>query len=891
MVENGKPAVTKVVTANKLLPSVLHGLAPLIPSALNSAKAKEDPGKVLLLESIEDDAPWYSYIKGTKDGELLEEACRLFPNYWKAYHRCALYHLYNKRTRKAFEVYTKAMRTIDDYQLHVCYLKFLYHMASIHEYIAALFNALDKVGMDHRSDPLWKEVLTILVKIYNCNLMDRNQQVGLLPNLFPSESSLPSGGGPLYPTESEQIVFRGVNTLDKKEQTYVQMYSEVNNIRKLFQRWLRTPTNNLKHAWEGYSIFENNASAANVLATKLLGDAKIVYDCSIGVHQNLVSLYAKVYPAKPATRRQLSGDQSAERNHVLSSWLDIIKYEESNPLNLPVDELVDRVGFTFRAALISYAFCSRLWYMYFQFLLVNNQREKGLTDLRSAIAHFLKDDSKMQFILAAHLDDVGETSHAATEFKRMIDPVLKVTDECEPDKGETQLRQLLQFDESTAVTDIPPIKLIHYLNFIRRNRGRVKWKEELQLILSKRELLSWDLCWYAADTELRCFKDMNRAIGILNQAQHEMPFDMHYTLVHLRFLLNMGRMVEVRTLLTEILVGATVVGEKRWKVSPSEKAQLWSFWFHTEYFYGSRAQYSYVQSLYITDKIANEVGLDTFAEANKRATASTIRQIFSDVGPLFMKTHMDSTKRVASADMAAITNMRRSLFCAGMDFDELDEVFLIGDKGKSPIANSASTSAYTESDEYPSASNFTRYCGIGVGRAADSNVAIMRPDVNALTEVNPGNPNSMDGLTTLHAAKRPGLPAEGRPLDSIATPPKVLFDLLRVLPTPNLGSAFPKMYANHEAIDYLIRSLDEMDFGSIPLKDYSPLPVNQLLHVKSTTGGEPLLPSMNAAVAEGEFDLNNGLFSILRFVEGHIGAEDVSRANMKRAIKKQKIAL
>lgn len=210
-----------------------------------------------------------------------------------------------------------------------------------------------------------------------------------------------------------------MNTLDKKEQTYVQMYSEVNNIRKLFQRvcfqssslhvpqWLRTPTNNLKHAWEGYSIFENNASAANVLATKLLGDAKIVYDCSIGVHQNLVSLYAKVYPAKPATRRQLSGDQSAERNHVLSSWLDIIKYEESNPLNLPVDELVDRVGFTFRAALISYAFCSRLWYMYFQFLLVNNQREKGsfeisrshlcagLTDLRSAIAHFLKDDSRL----------------------------------------------------------------------------------------------------------------------------------------------------------------------------------------------------------------------------------------------------------------------------------------------------------------------------------------------------------------------------------------------------------------------------------------------------------------------------------------------------------------
>ncbi|GIX65810.1 suppressor of forked protein suf [Babesia caballi] len=907
MAEQGKQQPTQVVTANKLLPSILHGSTPLLPAALSGPKLKEEPGKLYLLEAIDEDALWYNYIKESKDGEVLEEACGVFPNYWKVHHRLALFHLFHKRTRKAFDVYTKAVADMDDYNLHVCYLKFLYHMASIHEYIAALFVAIDKVGKDLRSDPLWKELITVLVKIYNCNLIERNVHTGLLPNLFPSEPMIPSAGGPLYPSEAEQMVFRGVNTLDKKEQTYVAMYSDVNHVRKMFQRWLRTPTNNLKHAWDGYSVFENIASAANVLCAKLLAEAKAVYEVSLEVFDKLSAMYRKVLPAKPAGKRQLSAEQQVERTRVVGCWVDLITYEEKNPLNLPPAEAADRVAFTFRSALMPHVFSPLLWYMYFQFLVANDQREKD----------------KLQFVLAAYLDDAGEVEQAAHEFRKFIDPGLKLIEESEPEREGGQLRQILQACEDGSAKGIKPMKLIHYLNHVRRNQGRQKWREDLHLILSRRELLSWELCWYAADTEVRCFKDVGAAAEVLNEAQHGMAFDMHYTLLHLKYLLNMGRVVDARVLLTDLVVGASVIGEGKSKLAAGDKAALWRFWLHMEYFYGSKAHFAQAKTLYVKDKIANEVGLDTFAEKSKVATESSVRQVFGDIGATFMKKHMDSTKRTATIDMNALVDLRLRLFCAGMGYDDLDAVFLLDDGRAAPSVDcaGAGVSSVTEADTPVVASNFTRRSAANEPHARPR-VPITRPDVTALRPLDPANSGTLESTLLLHGSRRPALPESARALDAVATPPKVLFDFLRVLPTPTHGGAFPKMYGNHDAVDYLLRSLEGANFESVPLPGYEPLPVTQLLHLRNPAAaadGPPLqvsLPkpterssgqtSLEIAVKEGIFDLNNGLFSVLRFVEvGCVApgtchlAQDLTGAGagasggskVKRESKKQKIAI
>ncbi|CDR97774.1 -mRNA 3'-end-processing protein RNA14 [Babesia bigemina] len=889
MEEQGKPQPARVVTANKLLHSVLHGSSPLLPPMLNGVKPKNEPGKAVLLESIEDDQVWFTYIKASKDGGLLEEACRVFPNYWKAHHRCALYHVYHKQTRKAFDAYVSAMKEMDDYDLYICYLKFLYCMASVHEYIAGLFTAVDKVGMDLRSDPLWRELIVVLVKIYNCNLMDHNVHTGLLPNLFPPDSETVSVSIPLYPSETEQVVFRGVNSLDKGEQTYVQLYGDVNHIRKMFHRWLRSPTNNLKQALDGYSAFENIASAANVLCTKLLSEAKTTYETSVAVYEKLSGMYRNVLPAQPARRRQLNAEQTAEQQRQVGFWTEIIKYEESNPLGLPASELAARVLFTLRGALSPHIFSDSLWYMYFQFLLANDRREKAVETLRYAIRNYLQDDGKMQFVLAAYLDDGGES--AATEFGRLIDPGLRLVEDGETGADETQLRHILRFDASDSSTAVQPARLIHYLNYVRRNLGRVKWHEDLQVILTKRELLSWELYWYAADTEVRCFGDVDAAAAFLSEAQQSLPFDMHYTMLHLRFLLNMGRLVDARVLLTQLVVGANVAGETKCKPTASDKIALWHFWLHTEYFYGTKAQFTQVRSLFVQFRVASEVGLDVFAEKSHRNGVSTIRQIFGNIGPSFIKAHMDSSKRVATADMHAVVELRKHLFCVGLEYDDLDRVFFFATR-RPEVAVEKAASSEKEAEKYISPSNFAHRSEPDQD-STRRHVFITRPDVAALAPLDPHNVIPVESMITLHGGKRPPLPDAAKPMDTVATPPKVLFDLLRVLPNPNPRGPFPKMYGNAEAIDHLIRSLECAGLKDVQLLDYQPIPVNQLLHLKKVgaSDSQNIEESVESAAKEGAFELNNGLFSILRFVEGHVGADEASRLRAKRASKKQKLAI
>ncbi|GFE55354.1 hypothetical protein BaOVIS_027580 [Babesia ovis] len=892
MTGQSKSQAAKVVTANKLLTSILHGSSSLLPSILSGAKPKEEPGKTLLLESIDDDNLWYSHIKATKDSELLQEACRMFPNYWKVHHRCALFHLLHKHTRQAFDVYTDALKDNDDYMLYVCYLKFLYHMASVHEYIAALFTAIDKVGLDIRSDPLWKELITLLVKIYNCKLMERNVHTGLLPNLFPSEVEITSGSGPLYPSEAEQVVFRGVNTLDKKEQTYVQLYSDVNHIRKIFQRWLKTPTNNLKHGWEGYSTFENIVSAANVLCSKLLADAKVVYELSMNVYDKLSVMYRKVLPAKPACKRQLTEDQQTEHDRLLECWIDIIKYEEINPLNLTVEEMLDRVAFTFRSALNPHVFSSRLWYMYFQFLLANYSRERGIKELKGAIDTYLCDDSKLRFVLAAYLDEIGNLDDSSTEFKKLIEPVLPVIEGCDESNEEEYLRRILQFDEGGTSSKIQPAKIIHYLNYLRRNFDRAIWEEEVSVILHSVECSSWELHWYAANTQMRCYGDVDAAVKTLQHAYDCMPFDMYYTILHLRFLLDVGEVVYVRVMLTELLMQATVVGEKKANLSDAEKMRLWSFWFHVEYFYGSKDQFFYVHSKFIKTRIANEVGLDVFAEKSNNKMTTSIRQLFGDIGPTFVKMHMDSSKRVATQEMNAVIELRERLFCAGFDYDELDSVFALG--GEQKVFSSDGTCALSspESDAQMGPSNFTHPSATDEGQGPKQ-VSIVRPDTTSMSSLDPENSGALEALTTLHGSRRPVLPEEGRPIDSVATPPKLLFDLLRVLPTSTDKIIFPKMYGNNESVDYFLRSLDEASLDSQSIKDYAPIPIDSLLRLKNSASSDDQLfeTSLETGVDKGTVEGNSGLSSVIQFVEEHTGTEDKGKPKRKGGKNKAKLAI
>nr|BAN66239.1 hypothetical protein [Babesia bovis] len=157
-------------------------------------------------------------------------------------------------------------------------------------------------------------------------------------------------------------------------------------------------------------------------------------------------------------------------------------------------------------------------------------------------------------------------------------------------------------------------------------------------------------------------------------------------------------------------------------------------------------------------------------------------------------------------------------------------------------------------------------------------LSIVRPDVTLMTPLDPGNSSILETMATLHGSRRPVLPEKGRAIDAVATPPKVLFDLMRVLPVPLSTSSFPKMYGSNEAVDYLLKSLEDTDFSHMPLKEYVPLPVNQLLHLRNAASGNDHLfePNLDSFVEKDTKDPNIGLFSVLQYVDSHVGTDDSS---------------
>uniref|UniRef100_A0A3B0MEK4 Suppressor of forked protein (Suf), putative n=1 Tax=Theileria annulata TaxID=5874 RepID=A0A3B0MEK4_THEAN len=919
----------KFIVTKKIFVSVLPDSNTLIPGKFKATTEADLPSNIYLLDTPEDDNSWFKHIKVCKNTELLEESCSLYPKYWKVYYRHALYYINKNDMPKASQVFTEALK----------FLVFLYHTASIHEYIHSLINAIEMAGLDYRSDIIWREWALILVKIYNCNLLSLNMTSGLLPDLFSMDQNVLKT--PLIPNETEQIAFRSPANFDKDKRTYLALYGEVNALRNLFHRWLKTPTNNMRSLWDAYSIFENTIDSSGTLSTKLLGDNKNVinlsmraYEVLFYIHLKITELYSKVYPIKAYSYEGTLSSKSKVKRGI-NNWMEIIKYEESNPLETDRQTLIERVIFNFERSLCPLVFSREMWYRYFQFLLFSDRRSEAIEKLELVLNNYLKDDEKLRFVLALYLDESGEPEKAHEHFAMLVLPGLRnKSSDLEQDlSGELKLRKLLQCKDFMSHEKSELGGIIHYLNFVRKERDVSEWREEVQLILSKSDLSSWDLYWYAASTEMRCFKDYDRAIQILKQAQSKISFDFNYTLLFLNTMLNVGKHNDVRVLLSELIAGSM---DKSSKITETDRDHLWNFWLNMEYLYGSSDQFNKVKSLYVSSMISAKLSLDTFSEQFMQGSKPTVFALYSDISEAFEKSTTNSKRKIAQ-DLGAIVESRRKLFCSGIDFEHLDNIFkfnlffgAVGLSSYPPDTNGVSRNSVDDSTvttQLPSTNvadhdtadrsegtedqnqqvktdlvekadksktkktktkkgkpqpqdnepeelkDFTDKPTQEYVSAIKYGTKICRPNVSRLSEIEPKMTTSLESLVQLHGSKRPILPPKFRPLDSTGTPCKALFDFIRLLPSSK-DNKFSNLYVNTESIDYLIRTVENMDLGNIEIDQYQPLPTNLSNQLKQT----------DETLNEKSFEFNQGLENILRFLQDNALFDE-------RPVKKQKIAI
>ncbi|BAM38651.1 conserved hypothetical protein [Theileria orientalis strain Shintoku] len=898
----------KFVVASKIFVSVIPDSNTLIPEKLASTAQSEVPSNVYLLDTPEDDGSWFKYMKVAKTPELFEEACSIYPKYWKVYYRHALYYIYNRDSSKAFEVFNEALKS---------YLVFLYHTASIHEYIGSLVNAIEKAGFDYRSDTLWTEWAIMLVKIYNCNLLALGMTSGLLPDIFAQDQNLLKT--PLVPSETEQLVFRSANSLDPSNRTYLEMYGELNSLRNLFHRWLRTPTNNMRALWDSYSIFENTVDSTGTLSSKLLGEMKTVINLTMRSYERITELYSKVYPIKPAS---YEGTMSSQENvsEAVGYWMEIIMFEESNPMEVDNELVVERVVYNFERALCPLVFCREMWYRYFQYLLFTDKREQAISKIKMALGTYLKEDDKLRFVLALYLQESGEVDKAHEEFASLVAPGLKSSELDSEVKEEVKLRSLLECKDYLAYEKSELDGIVHYLNFVRREMGNSAWREHVQLILAKSDLNSWELYWYAASTELRCFRDHDRAVQILKQAQSKMAFNFKYMLLFFNTLLNVGKHNDVRILISQLIVGSLDKGSK---MTEADRENLWNFWMNMEYLYGTAETFDNVKSLYLSSVVSSKLGIDTFTEKSKHTTEVPKFPLYSDVGEAFKKSGSTSKRQIAN-DFSAIVESRKKLFCSGVSFDHLDKIFKFNvlhhdapePKGAqlSPEARghlaardilgpvAPATEVKRESEHVENEDRLPRKdTKKGRGKKAkpqasergDDEVVpeatrahpeepvslvkygtrISRPNVTKLSEIEPKMTTSLESLLQLHGSRRPIMPPKFRTLDATSTPCKALFDFIRILPSSR-DNKFSNLYVNTESVDYLIRTVENMDLDNVEVDQYEPLPINLAAQLKET----------DETLNEKSFEFNQGLENILRFLQDNSHFEDKPGKRQRIAI-------
>ncbi|UKK00090.2 hypothetical protein MACK_000160 [Theileria orientalis] len=906
----------KFVVASKIFVSVIPDSNTLIPEKLASTAQTDVPSNVYLLDTPEDDGSWFKYMKVAKTPELFEEACSIYPKYWKVYYRHALYYIYTRDSSKAFEVFNEALKSVNDFDLHVKYLVFLYHTASIHEYIGSLINAIDKAGFDYRSDTLWMEWAIMLVKIYNCNLLALGMTSGLLPDIFTLDQNLLKT--PLVPSETEQLVFRSPNSLDPSNRTYLEMYGELNSLRNLFHRWLKTPTNNMRALWDSYSNFENTVDSTGTLSSKLLGEMKTVINLSMRSYERITELYSKVYPIKPASYEgTMSSPESVAE--AVGYWMEIIMFEESNPLEVDNELVVERVVYNFERALCPLVFSREMWYRYFQYLLFTDKRELAISKVKMALSTYLKEDDKLRFVLALYLQESGEVDKAHEEFASLVAPGLKSSELDSEVKEEVKLRSLLECKDYLSYEKSELDGIVHYLNFVRREMGNHAWREHVQLILAKSDLNSWELYWYAASTELRCFRDYDRAVQILKQAQSKMAFNFGYMVLFFNTLLNVGKHNDVRILISELIVGSLDKGSK---MTELDRETLWNFWMNMEYLYGTAETFDNVKNLYLSSVISSKLELDTFTEKSKHTAEGPKFPLYADVEEAFKKSGSTSKRQIAN-DFSAIVESRKKLFCSGVSFDHLDKIFkfnvfnhgspdakggeLSRDAGVQPPVHdklpavAASTEVKKEPDHVENedklpkkdtkrargkktkaqASEKGDEVVVEATRThADEPVLLVkygtkiaRPNVSKLSEIEPKMTTSLESLLQLHSSRRPIMPPKFRTLDSTSTPCKALFDFIRILPSSR-DNKFSNLYVNTESVDYLIRTVENMDLDNIEIDQYEPLPTNLTAQLKET----------DETLNEKSFEFNQGLENILRFLQDNSHFED-------RPGKRQKIAI
>ncbi|EFP79653.1 mRNA 3'-end-processing protein rna14 [Puccinia graminis f. sp. tritici] len=182
--------------------------------------------------------------------------------------------------------------------------------------------------------------------------------------------------------ESGQIWLDYINIVKAGEAAGTwQEQQKMDSLRKLYQRAVCIPLDNIEQIWKEYDGFEHQMS--KMTAKKFLADKSAQYMTARGALKEMKSLTDPLLrprvPAKPNWKRISDHKQ-------LDQWKTYLAWEEKNPLEIADKNLLNtRIQYAYRQAIMHMRFYPEIWYLAASHLQKNDKAEEALAVLQAGL--------------------------------------------------------------------------------------------------------------------------------------------------------------------------------------------------------------------------------------------------------------------------------------------------------------------------------------------------------------------------------------------------------------------------------------------------------------------------------------------------------------------------
>eukprot|EP01117_Protostelium_nocturnum_P000460 TRINITY_DN1052_c1_g1_i1.p1 TRINITY_DN1052_c1_g1~~TRINITY_DN1052_c1_g1_i1.p1 ORF type:complete len:662 (-),score=222.39 TRINITY_DN1052_c1_g1_i1:94-2079(-) len=414
--------------------------------------------------------------------------------YWKYF---AEHEIQSGNMENAGKIFEESLSKCLNIDLWKCYVNFVQHHRSRPEAIQAFEYALSHVGSDVSSGPIWSDYINFV-----------------------------------------------------KELKVVSQHDEGNKtsqLRKIYQRAITTPIQNVETIWKDYDTWESelNKTLAKALINEysprymavrtFYKDRKKYYD---GIIRNML--------AKPPSA------SSPKEEEQVSFWKRLIEHEKSNPEKLNPEDLRDRIVYTYKQCLLCLYHYPEIWIDYAN--VESNNAERAIEVYKESLVA-IPDCLVLYFAYANYLEEKRNVKDAKQVYEQLL----------ERNPG--------------------PLAFVHFMKFCRRQENNDDYRKAFQLA-RRSPHLTWHVYVCSALIEFHVNKDAETARKVLEVALAKYSDNPNFIMEYIKFLYHLNEENNLRVLFENALG----------RIPKENAEEIWNQFISFEYQFGTLASVKRIES-------------------------------------------------------------------------------------------------------------------------------------------------------------------------------------------------------------------------------------------------------------------------------------------------------